>query len=99
MAVAGEPSNPMVNYLGAASGVWKTENGGVDWKPVFDEQKNVSAVGALAVSSSQPNVVWAGTGGTFIIRPFYPMGDGVYKWTDNGHSWQHMGLEATLAAS
>ncbi len=95
VAIAGEPGNPLVNYLGAASGgVWKTENGGVDWKPVFDRQ-NVSAIGALAVSQSQPNVVWAGTGETFIIRPFYPMGDGVYKSTDSGRRWQHMGLEAT----
>ena len=95
VAIAGEPGNPLVNYLGAASGgVWKTENGGVDWKPVFDRQ-NVSAIGSLAVSQSQPNVVWAGTGETFLIRPFYPMGDGVYKSTDSGHRWQHMGLETT----
>lgn len=94
-AVAGEPGNPLVDYLGAASGgIWKTENGGVEWKPVFDHQ-DVSAIGALAVSQSQPNVVWAGTGETFIIRPFYPMGDGVYKSTDSGRRWQHMGLETT----
>ncbi|HEX4210393.1 MAG TPA: hypothetical protein VHY56_08370, partial [Candidatus Binataceae bacterium] len=95
VAIAGEPGNPLVDYLGAASGgVWKTENGGVDWKPVFDHEQ-VSAIGALAVSQSEPNVVWAGTGETFIIRPFYPMGDGVYKSTDSGLSWQHMGLETT----
>ena len=96
IAVVGEPGNNMVYYLGAASGgVWKTENGGVDWFPVFDKQKNVSAIGSLAISQSQPNVLWAGTGETFIIRPFYPMGDGVYKSTDNGRSWQHMGLEGS----
>jgi photosystem II stability/assembly factor-like uncharacterized protein len=95
VAIAGEAGNPLVNYLGAASGgVWKTENGGVDWKPVFDHEK-VSAIGALAVAPSQPNIVWAGTGETFLIRPFYPMGDGVYKSTDSGQHWQHMGLEAT----
>ena len=94
-AVAGVPGNPLVVYLGAASGgIWKTENGGTSWKPVFDHEQ-VAAVGALAVAESAPNVVWAGTGETFLIRPFYPMGDGVYKSTDGGDHWQHMGLDAT----
>lgn len=95
IAVAGEPGNPLVDYLGAASGgIWKTENGGVTWKPVFDHEK-VAAIGALAVAPSSPNVVWAGTGETFLIRPFYPMGDGVYRSTDRGDHWQHMGLDTT----
>ena len=94
-AIAGEPGNPMVDYVGAASGgVWKTGNGGVSWTPVFDHEK-VSAIGALAVADSAPHTVWAGTGETFLIRPFYPMGDGVYKSTDAGDHWQHMGLEDT----
>lgn len=94
-AVAGVPGNAMVAYAGAASGgIWKTENGGVSWKPIFDHE-DVAAIGALAVSASAPNVVWAGTGETWLIRPYYPMGDGVYKSTDNGGHWQHMGLEAT----
>lgn len=94
-AVAGEPGNPMVAYAGAASGgIWKTENGGVEWKPIFDHER-VSAIGALAVAGSAPHTVWAGTGETFLIRPFYPMGDGVYKSTDAGDHWQHMGLAET----
>jgi photosystem II stability/assembly factor-like uncharacterized protein len=94
-AIAGEPGNPLVDYVGAASGgVWKTENGGVSWKPVFDHEK-VSAIGALAVADSAPHTVWAGTGETFLIRPFYPMGDGAYKSTDGGDHWQHMGLDET----
>jgi photosystem II stability/assembly factor-like uncharacterized protein len=94
-AVAGASGNPMVAYAGAASGgIWKTENGGVTWKPVFDHE-DVAAIGALSVSQSAPNVVWAGTGETWLIRPYYPMGDGVYKSTDSGGHWQHMGLEAT----
>ncbi len=94
-AIAGVPGNPMVDYVGAASGgIWKTGNGGVSWKPVFDHQ-DVSAIGALAVSESSPNVVWAGTGETWLIRAYYPMGNGVYKSTDGGDHWQHMGLEAT----
>jgi photosystem II stability/assembly factor-like uncharacterized protein len=93
IAAAGEPGNPLVIYLGAAAGgIWKTINGGVDWKPIFDKE-DVSAVGALAIAPSEPNVIWAGTGETFIIRPFYPMGDGVYKSTDGGAHWEHMGLE------
>jgi len=94
-AAAGAPGDPAVMYVGAASGgVWKTENGGVNWKPVFDHE-NVSAIGALAVAPSAPNVVWAGTGEPWLIRAFYPMGDGVYKSTDAGGHWQHMGLDAT----
>ena len=94
-AVAGAAGDPLVAYAGAASGgIWKTENGGTSWRPVFDRE-HVSAIGALAVSESSPNVVWAGTGETFLIRPFYPMGDGVYRSTDAGEHWQHVGLEQT----
>jgi photosystem II stability/assembly factor-like uncharacterized protein len=94
-AIVGEPGNPLVIYVGAAAGgVWKTEDGGVTWQPVFDQQ-DVAAVGALAVAPSQHSVVWAGTGEPWLIRPFYPLGDGVYKSTDAGKSWKHMGLEET----
>lgn len=95
IAAAGDPGNPLVDYVGAASGgIWKTANGGVSWKPIFDHE-DVSAIGSLAVSQSSPNVVWAGTGETFLVRPFYPMGNGVYKSTDAGDHWQHMGLDTT----
>ncbi|MGH9411245.1 MAG: WD40/YVTN/BNR-like repeat-containing protein [Vicinamibacterales bacterium] len=94
-AVAGVAGNPFIAYAGAASGgIWKTENGGTTWRPIFDRE-DVSAIGALAVSESSPNVVWAGTGETFLIRPFYPMGDGVYMSNDAGEHWQRAGLEAT----
>lgn len=94
-SVVGEPGNPLVIYAGAAAGgVWKTEDGGVTWRAVFDHQ-DVAAIGALAVSPIDHNVVWAGTGETWLIRPFYPMGDGIYKSTDAGKSWQHVGLEET----
>jgi len=94
-SVVGEPGNPLVVYAGAAAGgVWKTEDGGVTWRPVFDHQ-DVAAIGALAVSPVNHNVVWAGTGETWLIRPFYPMGDGVYKSTDAGNRWQHVGLAET----
>jgi photosystem II stability/assembly factor-like uncharacterized protein len=94
IAAAGEPGNPMIMYLGAASGgVWRTMNG-LDWEPVFDDQE-VASVGALAVAPSAPNEVWAGTGESFYIRPYTSPGDGVYKSQDRGTSWKRMGLEKT----
>ena len=94
-AVAGVAGNPFVAYAGAASGgIWKTENGGTNWTPIFDHE-DVAAIGALAVSESSPDIVWAGTGETFLIRPFYPMGNGVYMSTDAGAHWRHAGLEQT----
>lgn len=93
-AVAGIPGNPNVIYAGAASGgLWKTSDGGTHWEPIFDDQ-DVSSVSALAVASSDPNIVWAGTGETF-IRSNISIGNGIYKSTDAGETWQHMGLEAT----
>src|SRR2546425_181856 len=66
IAVAGVQGDPLVYYAGAASGgIWKTSDGGQEWVPVFDDQP-VSAIGALAVAPSDPNVVWAGTGEAFI---------------------------------
>ncbi len=94
-AVVGEPGNPMVMWVGASDGgIWKTTDGGVRWKPVFDDQ-DVSAIGALAVAPSAHNIVWAGTGETWIIRPDYSLGNGIYKSTDGGETWQHMGLDLT----
>jgi photosystem II stability/assembly factor-like uncharacterized protein len=93
--VAGEPGNPMVAYVGAASGgIFRTMDGGLNWEPVFDAAP-VSSVNALAVAPSAPNVVWAGTGETYIIREALSIGDGVWKSTDRGDSWTHMGLDST----
>jgi photosystem II stability/assembly factor-like uncharacterized protein len=96
IAVAGVPSDPLVYYVGAASGgIWKTSDGGQDWVPVFDDQP-VSAIGALAVSPSDPNVVWAGTGEPFIgLSTNISLGMGMYKSTDAGKSWTPMGLDKT----
>ncbi len=94
-AVVGEPGNPMVIYAGAADGgIWKTTDGGINWEPVFDHQ-SVSAIGALAIAPSDHNTVWAGTGETWIIRPDQSMGDGIYKSTNGGATWKHMGLDLT----
>ena len=93
-AVIGEPGNPNVYYFGAASGgVFKSEDGGHAWRPIFDDQV-AQSIGALAVAPSDPNVVWAGTGEAF-IRSNVSIGNGVYRSTDGGENWQHMGLEAT----
>jgi photosystem II stability/assembly factor-like uncharacterized protein len=95
VAIVGEPGNHLVAYVGAASGgIWKTEDGGVHWRAVFDSEP-AQAIGALALAPSAHNVVWAGTGETFFIRSTTALGNGVYKSTDGGRSWRHMGLDAT----
>ena len=94
LAVAGVPGDRGVYYAGAATGgIWKTEDAGLGWRPVFDDQ-DTHAIGALAVSESDPNIVWAGTGETF-IRANVSIGTGVFKSTDAGESWTNMGLGAT----
>ncbi|HET9982211.1 MAG TPA: hypothetical protein VFQ38_01435, partial [Longimicrobiales bacterium] len=91
-SVAGVVGDPTTYYAGAASGgVWKTTDGGLGWAPVFDDQA-VQSVGALAVAPSDHSVVWAGTGEPF-IRSHISIGDGVYRSTDGGKTWQRMGLE------
>lgn len=93
IAVAGVPGDPMINYIGAASGgLWKTKDGGITWKSIFDGQE-ASSIGSIAITPTNPEVIWVGTGETFLIRPAHAMGDGVYKSEDGGETWQHMGLE------
>jgi photosystem II stability/assembly factor-like uncharacterized protein len=93
-AVTGVVGDPLTYYAGAATGgVWKTSDGGIIWRPVFDNQ-DVHAAGALAVSMSDPSIVWVGTGEPH-IRSNVTVGDGVYKSTDAGETWTNMGLKAT----
>ena len=95
VAVAGDPSEPAVFYFGAvAGGVWKTEDAGVTWTNVSDGYLRTSSVGALAVSDSDPGVIYAGMGES-TIRGDVSHGDGVYKSTDRGRSWVHLGLADT----
>ena len=90
-SVSGVVGDPLTYFAGAASGgLWKTGDGGITWRPVFDDQ-DVASVGALAVSVSDPTIVWAGTGEPH-IRSNVTVGDGVYRSTDAGETFEHMGL-------
>ncbi len=87
-------SNPKLIYVGAASGgVWKSENGGSSWKPVFDEQPTQN-IGAIAIQQSDPKVIWVGTG-EGNPRNSMNLGMGIFKSEDSGRTWKHMGLAAT----
>lgn len=87
-------ATPHIFYVGTASGgVWKTENHGTSFTPLFDDQPT-SSIGAIEVDQTNPNLVWVGTGEPQ-NRQSSPWGNGVYKSTDGGKTWQHMGLEAT----
>lgn len=88
-------SNPNIIYVGAASGgVWKTENSGHKWTPVFDEQP-IQNIGAIAIQQSNPNVVWVGTG-EGNPRNSLNLGAGIFKSLDAGKTWKRMGLEKTI---
>ncbi len=95
IAVAGVLDDPLVYYFGAAhGGVWKTTDAGMNWRNVSDGFFEFPAVGALDVAFSDPNVIYAGTG-EGLQRQFISPGDGVYKSTDGGETWTHVGLRAT----
>jgi len=92
-AAAGVRTQPNVFYMGATGGgVWKTENYGITWVPVTDGQIATGSIGAIDVSDSNPNVVYAGTGSE-AIRSNVILGRGVYKSTDAGRTWQFAGLK------
>ncbi len=95
VAVAGSYDEPSTFYFGAvAGGVWKTTNAGTHWRCVTDGFLTTSSVGALAVAPSDSNVIYAGMGES-TIRIDVSHGDGVYKSTDAGRSWTHVGLRET----
>ena len=95
VAVTGDPADPMTFYFGAcAGGVWKSDDGGAYWQNVSDGYFKTSAVGAIAVAESDPNVVYAGMGES-CIRSDVSHGDGVYRSSDAGRSWSNIGLQNT----
>ena len=90
VAAAGDPEDQMVFYFGACGGgVWKTEDGGVIWENISDNYFNSASIGALAVSNSDPNVIYVGTGES-CIRGNVISGDGVYKSVDKGNTWKNI---------
>jgi photosystem II stability/assembly factor-like uncharacterized protein len=92
--VSGVPGQPETFYFGSVGGgVWKTLNAGRTWTPVFDGQK-VGSIGAIGVAPSSPETVYVGTGEAD-MRSQISFGDGMYKSTDGGRTWTHIGLEAT----
>ena len=92
--VACHPDDPFTIYVGAGSGsLWKTENHGTSWKPIFDDQPTF-AMGCLTIAPSNPEILWLGTGEVLMARSSYS-GLGVFKSVDAGETWKHMGLEET----
>ena len=100
LAAAGIPTNPQTYYFGSVGGgIWKTEDGGMIWENVSDGYFNTGSVGAVAVSESDPNVVYVGMGEACIRPVMTSHGDGVYKSTDAGETWIHIGLKDTRTIS
>src|SRR5690242_7188614 len=90
-AVAGVPSQPSVFYMGAVNGgVWRSNDYGRTWTPIFDDQPTQS-IGAIAIAPSDPNIIYVGSG-EGLHRPDLAVGNGIYKSTDAGKTWTHLGL-------
>ncbi|SFR35780.1 Sortilin, neurotensin receptor 3 [Robiginitalea myxolifaciens] len=99
LGCAGSPTRPNEYYFGATGGgLWKSIDGGNEWKPVTDGQVTSSSVGAVAVAESNPDIVYIGMG-EVQLRGSITQGDGVYKSTDAGETWTHLGLKETQAVA
>src|SRR3954469_3156909 len=91
VAISGIPSQPNVFYMAPSNGgVWKTTDYGRTWNPIFDDQPTQS-IGALAIAPSNPDIIYVGSG-EGLRRPDLSCGDGIYKSSDAGRTWQHLGL-------
>src|SRR5215469_1618101 len=94
--IAVAETDPKTIYIGAAAGgLWKSTDGGMTWTPIFENEPNPS-IGAVAVAPTNPSIIWVGTGEAN-NRQSASWGDGVYKSTDGGKTWSHMGLDDTQA--
>ena len=92
--VSGVPGQPNTFYFGSVGGgLWKSGNSGRTWTPIFDDQP-IASIGAIGVAASAPNTVYVGTGEAD-MRSQETFGDGMYKTTDGGKTWTHIGLENT----
>jgi photosystem II stability/assembly factor-like uncharacterized protein len=92
-SVVGHPTNPMTFWFGHSSGgLWRTDDAGTTWQPVGEGQFNYASVGAIAIHEKDPNIMYVGLGEPN-MRQSVSWGDGMYKSTDGGESWQHIGLE------
>src|ERR1700691_5886743 len=90
-AGAGVPSQPNLFYIGAVNGgVWKSDDYGRTWSPIFDQEPTQS-IGAIAAAPSDPNIIYVASG-EGLHRPDLSVGDGIYKSTDAGKTWTHLGL-------
>jgi photosystem II stability/assembly factor-like uncharacterized protein len=88
------PGDPGTIYVGVGSGnVWKTENGGLTWRPIF-EHESTFTIGAVAASRSRPGLIWVGSGESLMARSSFA-GTGMFKSTDGGRTWRNMGLSDT----
>jgi len=96
--IEGVPGDPNTVYVATgAGGIFKTTNGGMKWTPIFDRQNTIS-VGDIALEAGNPDVIWVGTGESN-TRNSVSFGDGVYKSTDGGKTWKHLGLKDTNTIS
>jgi photosystem II stability/assembly factor-like uncharacterized protein len=94
-AASGAPSQPNIFYIGQVNGgVWKSDDYGRTWTPIFDQEPTQS-IGAIAVAPSNPNIIYVGSG-EGLHRPDLSVGDGIYKSTDAGKTWTHLGLRDGL---
>src|SRR5690349_21859472 len=96
LTASGIPGDPTTWYFGSTGGgIWKSTDGAITWKPIFEHEKS-SSIGSLAVAPSDPNTIYAGTGEA-CIRGNLAQGDGVYKSVDAGKSWKNVGLRDSRA--